>query len=434
MDDPAGHSRTVLTRLEDLPGGPELLDLAAAREDVELVGGATRDILIGRRPRELDVVVSGDAPAFAHELARRLGLSPQKDPAAAGPSGVRSHDRFGTALVWWPRGRVDIAARRAESYAAPGALPDVRAGTPEEDLRRRDFTVNAIAVRLGGTGKGELLTVEHALDDLAAGRLRVLHEQSFREDPTRLLRLARYLARLGFRAEQHTESLAREALAAGVPATVSRARIGSELRLALAEADAVGALMALRELGVLDALEPPLGFDEPLARAALAALPADGRQGLLLLACLLLAVGADLQEDPEPRMFALLDDLQFGAGDRDRVMRTVLLAPGLAQELASVRMPSELRETVQGAPLEAIALAGAIGEGRASREAGSSARQWLEDLRHVGLAITGDDLLAAGVPEGPEIGRRLLGVLDMRLDGELDDTRESQLQAAMRTT
>ena len=167
---------TVLARLRELPGGPELLRAAAGHEDVELVGGAVRDVLLGRVPRELDVVVADDAAALAGELALSLGTV----------ADVSEHERFGTALVSWQGGRIDIATRRAERYPAPGALPTVRAGTWAEDLQRRDFTVNAIAVGLGAGTKGEFRAPEHALEDLRHGVLRLLHDESFRDDPTRL--------------------------------------------------------------------------------------------------------------------------------------------------------------------------------------------------------------------------------------------------------
>src|ERR1019366_1194978 len=137
----------------------------------------------------------------------------------------------------------------------------------------RDFTVNAIAVPLSGRLAGELLCAEHAQEDLREGRLRVLHEGSFLDDPTRLLRLARYSARLGFKAEPRTAELASEALATGALATVSPARTG-----------AVAALGAISELGALTAMERRLRLDESLARRALALLPADGRPDLLLMA------------------------------------------------------------------------------------------------------------------------------------------------------
>ncbi len=413
----------VLEALGELPGGPALLDIAHEREDVALVGGAVRDLLLERQPRELDVVVEREAAEFAHELASRLGAP--GDTGSAELVEMSSHERFGTALLRWKDGEIDIATRRTESYAAPGALPDVRAGTADEDLRRRDFTVNAIAVPLGGPRRGQPIAADHAIEDLAARRLRVLHDRSFVDDPTRLLRLARYSARLGFQPEPHTAALVREAIAAGALETVSLARVGAELRLALAEADPVAAFSALEELGVFAALERRLRFDPELARRALALLPEDGRADLLLLASLLLPVTLDPSEDPEPVMFELLDGWELTADDRRRVMRTALVAPALETEMEVAELPSELHEVLVWHPIESVALGGALGS------ASTEAREWIRTLRHVRLEITGADLLAAGIPSGPEIGRRLSVVLDRKLDRELDDGREAELRAAI---
>jgi len=413
----------VMEGLARLPGGRELLALVGEREDVALIGGAVRDLLLGRAPRELDLVVDGAADAFAGELAGALAVLAGRPPRATG------HERFGTAIVEWAGGRVDVAARRAESYPSAGALPEVRAGTIEEDLARRDFTVNAIAVPLGGRRAGELLYAEHALEDLREGRLRVLHERSFLDDPTRLLRLARYCARLGFAAERRTGELAREALATRALDTVSRARVGAELRLALCEEERVAALGAISELGALTAIEPRLSLDESLVRRALALLPADGRPELLLMASLLLPLSIDPREDPEPVMFELLDGLEFTATDRERVMRTALVAPGLFKELSLAAKPSEIREALSAHTLEAIALGGAMGEGASSVTA--EAETWFEHLRHVRLQIGGQDLIDAGIAPGPQIGRRLTHALARKLDGELGDGRAAELAAAL---
>src|SRR3954470_4663156 len=184
---------------------------------VHAVGGAVRDALLDRVPRELDLVVEGDAEAVARRAAARVGGT------------VVVHGRFGTATVTSGGYPFDLAGARRERYARPGALPDVTLGaTLAEDLERRDFTVNAIAARLGD---GALTALPGARADLEAGLLRVLHERSFVDDPTRLLRLARYAARLGFVAEPRTDGLAAAAVAAGAVATVSGERLGNELRL-----------------------------------------------------------------------------------------------------------------------------------------------------------------------------------------------------------
>jgi tRNA nucleotidyltransferase (CCA-adding enzyme) len=426
--DPAVAGPAVLEDVRELPGGPQLLEAVADRDDAELVGGATRDLLLERTPLELDVVVERDAEKLARRLAALLtaaDLAPTRELRQGG------HERFGTAFVTWPGGRIDIATRRAESYPAPGALPRVRPGDLEQDLLRRDFTVNAIAVALSGARAGAMAAPATALDDLQAHALRVLHERSFIDDPTRLLRLGRYRARLGFDVEPQTASLAGQALREGALQTVSGARVGAELRLALGEGDAIASLSSLAELGVLRSLRPPLSFDEQLARQALELLPAqDGRADALLLAVLLLRGSHDGADD-QLALAVSLDAWEFPAGDRDRALAAAQRAPALTRALQAAGSRSQEREALRGAPLEALALAGALAQREGAQQAERAARAWLAELRHVRLAVTGDDLLAAGVTPGPEVGRRLAQLLDMRLDGTVGDSREAQLQAAL---
>jgi tRNA nucleotidyltransferase (CCA-adding enzyme) len=423
---PVVAPETVLQRLPRLPGGEALLAVAAKREDVELVGGAVRDLLLGHTPRELDVVVDGEgdsfaraAPLLAGELASQLNLLAGEDAVV-----VNEHERFITATIKWDSGQIDIATRRVETYAAPGALPEVRPGTVEQDLARRDFTVNAIAISLGGAHRGALRHAPDALEDLATGRLRVLHDASFIDDPTRLLRLARYTARLRFEVEDHTATLAAAAIAARALDTVSGARIGAELRLALGEDDALAALGAMDDLGVLRALHPRLRLDRPIISGAVALLPEDGRRDLLLVAALALPLILRADEDPHAELAALLNKWEFSAGDRDRVLSAAKAAVHLPHGLCTAETPSQLRAIVGQTPPEGVVLAGAHGNADA-------ARRWLREVRHVRLEIDGADLIAAGIPEGPEIGRRLEAALKLRLDGELAAGAAAELQAAL---
>ncbi|HEV7528896.1 MAG TPA: hypothetical protein VGO29_08360 [Solirubrobacteraceae bacterium] len=430
MSEQRDSGTAVLEGLRELPGGSELLELAEASEDVELVGGAVRDLLLGNDPRELDVVVGGAARDFAEKIA---SIFDGRLAAGDVRREVDAHERFGTASVRLQDGRIDVAARRAESYAAPGALPDVRAGTPEEDLQRRDFTVNAIAVSLGGSRRGELRAAPRALEDLAASRLRVLHDDSFVDDPTRLLRLARYRARLRFEPDAHTARLATEAIAAGALATVSHARIGAELRLALAEPDPVAALESLAQLGVLSALHEAIELDAPLSRSALAALPpgSDAWPDVLLLASLLLPAHAYDTTDYETRLRVLLDGFEIPAAERERTVHSATLAPRVAERLQRARTPSQVYEIAHDVPLEAVALAGALADAEGHGDAADAARRWLCELCHVRLAINGDDLLGAGVAAGPEVGRRLRHALARKLDGGLGEGRDAELSAAL---
>jgi tRNA nucleotidyltransferase (CCA-adding enzyme) len=418
----------LLRAVAELPGGRQLLALSEDRDHARpaLVGGAVRDLLLERTPRELDVVLDGDVAALARELADELG------------AGLTVHERFGTALVEWEEGRVDLARRRAESYPAPGALPEVRAGSAEEDLARRDFTVNALALALTGANRGELVGVEHAFADLGAGRLRVLHERSFIDDPTRLLRLARYHARLRFQLEPHTAELVVRARDADALATVSRSRIGAELRLAAREADAPAALAAMDELGLLSALHVGLRFDGELARDALELLAGadthaagDARADLLVLAALLRSIAAASGATATAELSALLDDLEIVACDRDVLVEAAVRADALARELARASSSSQIYEAASRASLQAVALAGALGR-RAGSDASRAGERWLGGLHRVRLSINGDDLLAAGVPQGPEIGARLHAALMRKLDDGLDGKgREAELRAAV---
>jgi tRNA nucleotidyltransferase (CCA-adding enzyme) len=397
----------LLDSVREQPGGEALLE--AAYEGVHLVGGAVRDLLRAERPRELDILVEGPIEPLLEALRGE----------------VVTYDRFGTASVSLGDTRIDVARARRERYPQPGALPVVEPATVREDLLRRDFTVNAIAVSLTD---GETRAAPHAEADLAHAVLRVLHERSFLDDPTRLLRLGRYATRLGFEPEQQTAALARQALAAGALETVSGARIGAELRLALTEPNAPAALAALDELGVLVALHPSLRFEEPLARDALSFLPADGRPDLLLLASLLLPM-TEHPVNAEVAMVELLDGLEFVAGDRRRVIKAVLAAPALPGRLSDATSPSALRATALDVPVEAVALAASLSD--PTSFARHAARRWLQELRDVRLSITGDDLLAAGVPAGPEIGLRLEAALNRKLDEQLADGREAELRAAL---
>jgi tRNA nucleotidyltransferase (CCA-adding enzyme) len=317
-------------------------------------------------------------------------------------------------------GRFDLARARRERYPRPGALPEVEPAPIEEDLRRRDFTVNAVALGLGGARRGDLLSVPGALDDLDTGTLRVLHDKSFRDDPTRLLRLARYAGRLGFGPDEHTAALAREAISAGALATVSGARLGAELRLMAGEADPQSGLDELHRLGVADALIPGLVAPgrEMLARA-LGLLPGDGERVPLVLAAAALAVAP-------AQLARRLDALAFAAGPRDTIVATVIRAPAMADQLAQARRPSEIAAAVAGAPVEAVALAGGLGDPRAT----AAAQRWLGGLRDVGLEINGNDLVAAGMTPGPEIGAGLRAALSARLDGRASD-RDEQLAVAL---
>ena len=342
---------------------------------VWVVGGAVRDALLGIEPRELDLLVEGDAVALARSAGEVVAV----------------HERFGTATVRVGDVLVDLASARRESYASPGALPDVSLGASvEEDLRRRDFTVNAMAVRVED---GAFAAVPGAEDDLRHRRLRVLHRASFTDDPTRMLRGARYAARLGF--------VLVDDIRPGPLETVSAHRVGAEVRLAMGE-----------PVRVWDAMD---GFG--LGRAVFGgAWDFDSRvvsRAVGLLGGGVVALGAALRGD----VASLLDALGFPARERD-----VIAAAAGVDGLAVGANPGAvaLWRSLRRLPPEAVAVAGARGDVAA-------ARWWLDELRHVRPAVSGDELVAAGL-QGPAVGQALERATEAALRGA---DRDTQLRAAL---
>jgi len=362
------------------------------QSDVYLVGGTVRDLILGRDFVDVDLTVDGDALKLATAIGEADG----------------TESRFGTLRVERDGHRYDLARARSERYPHPGALPEVEAARIDADLTRRDFTVNALALGLTGSRAGELLAADAALDDLEKGQLAVLHDRSFLDDPTRLFRLARYAARLGFETAPHTRELASTAIANNALDTISGTRIGNELRLLANEPDPVAAFEAVAELGL------PWTIEAPLARTALEALPADGRADLLVLACVL---------GQSEQLVGELDRLGFTATDRDAVAEAAR-ASHMAQRLARAETRSEIARTVGTSGIETVALA-------FSQGAPSQSLTWLQHLRHLTLDIAGQDLIDNGVPEGPKIGQALQAAKNALYDGDAPD-RESQLRVALR--
>jgi tRNA nucleotidyltransferase (CCA-adding enzyme) len=373
--DPADPAHLV-QRLAAIPGLDRLCD-AAGEVPLYLVGGAVRDLLLGRDRDDLDIVVEGDAEALAGTLGGE----------------IVAHERFATAKVNLEGLEFDLASARAESYPRPGALPEVREATLTEDLARRDFTINAMAIPLHG--EPELIDPHAGHDDLEHGLIRVLHPGSFVDDPTRALRAARYAARFGFAAEPETEALAREADLS----TVSEDRVEAELLKLAAEPRA-------RE-----------GF-ELLAEWGLLSLP-DGAGRLID------EVGALLEKPPwkgvADRALAVHAAATGRApGAAGRLRDLLGAARGLAA--ASPRRPSDAFELARGRGGIELALARSLGA------------EWLDryvsEWRDARLEITGEDLLAAGVPEGPAVGHGLDAALRRKLDGDVSG-RDEELRVAL---
>ena len=390
-----------MTGLSDVPGMERLLPALDGLPPAYLVGGAVRDALRGRESVDLDLAIEGDSQLAAGSLAERLG----------GDAVV--HDRFGTATVRAPDLVVDLAQTRRETYAHPGALPDVEPASLEEDLGRRDFTINAMAIGLNAGDVGNLHDPHGGQADLEAGVVRILHPRSFVDDPTRLLRAVRYEVRLGFRMDPETERLARE----GDLTKVSGARVRDELIDLLREPDVPAGLARLAELGLDRSMHPALRADPELAASAQLGTAEVGADPALAALASMVAAAPDQLED-------WVEDLHLGRAERDAVMRAARKGPQLARALSPDLQPSAVHALLSCEPPEALAVALALGA------PGEPVLRYVADMRGVTLDITGRDLLDAGVPESPAIGRALAETLRLKLDGRVDG-REEELRTAL---
>lgn len=378
---------------------------------VYAVGGVVRDLLLGRSPLDVDLVVEGDAVALARRLAEDLG------------GRLVAHRAFGTAAIEHARTpdglalpRLDLATARREEYARPGALPVIQPAPLAEDLARRDFSVNALALALAPGSFGRLLDPVGGRRDLEARRLRPLHPLSFVEDPTRVVRAARYGARLGLTLDgQGRRALALALAMPGYPG-LSAARLRGELAITAADPAGWRALADLARWGGLGLLHRGLRASAALLGRLRTAATLAGRPGWP-------AQGVDRLQ----LALALLL-LEAAPGVRRGVARRLGLLPASGPLL---RLPAEvrrLRQALSGRPApsrvaRALRAASGAAAGAAWVVGGPTVRRRLEWYWTEGHAVRpelgGTQLLAAGIPAGPAVGACLEALRDARLDGRV---------------
>ena len=390
----------------------DFLQLAGRRafrleEKVYLVGGVVRDLLLGRTNLDLDLVAEHDAIKLAEELAK------------AKNGKVIAHSRFNTAKIRWGKWSVDIATARSESYSKPGALPTVQSGsTIENDLSRRDFTINAMAVCLSSPHYGELIDLFRGREDLERAKIRVLQDYSFRDDATRIWRAARYEQRLDFRIESHTLNLLKRDIA--YLDTISGDRIRHELELCLEEELPEKALLRADELGMIARICPVLEVDDWLARKFARARgmmqPYSLPQELYMAFLVYRLPLSDLED--------LIGYLKFS----NAVAQTLRDTLNLKNELSSLAKPgippSRIYHCLGQYTQNAILANLVISEHSVIRQ---RIELYLNKLRYVRVALTGDDLLREGIAQGPQIKEVIEILREARLDGRVVN-REEELR------
>jgi tRNA nucleotidyltransferase (CCA-adding enzyme) len=396
--------------------------VAATVRGVYLVGGAVRDILLGETGVDIDIAVEGDGIAFAEELATRVG------------GHVRPHEKFGTAVVVaadaeGERLRVDVASTRTESYEYPTALPKVQHAGIRSDLARRDFTINAMAVSLKPETYGNLLDYFGGLGDLRAGRIVVLHNLSFIEDPTRILRAIRYESRYDLRMDERTLELARACCDMDLVGDLSSARLRDELVALLDEEKVDFALRRVDELGLSPSVHARLRSDGSTRRLVRRADAERAARGLEREAPRWRLRLVWMLRDLEPEEIARwAERLRIRRADADVLERALVVGQRLVDRIGRGPSEAELYDLAAGEPVEALLAAMVLD---ASGIAAARLGRFLDETRHVTLEIGGGDLLEMGYTASPQLGDTLRSILYLKLNGVVR-TREDELAAAAR--
>ncbi|MCY4464196.1 MAG: hypothetical protein OXE46_01525 [Chloroflexi bacterium] len=383
-----------------------------------LVGGVLRDLLLGQRSADLDFVIESDASTFARGLQKRYGgqvHAHQPFGTAKWSLSADSADRLGLPLADLPQ-HIDFARARSETYAEPAALPDTKPGSIVDDMQRRDFSVNALALRLSPNAPyGQLLDACGGLQDLRNQQIRVLHDRSFIDDPTRILRALRFTTRLNFKINAQTAVWLRDALP--MLGRVSGARLRKEIDRIMVEKPASEILLRLNDLGALKEIQP--GFrpskrladdlkrakeQEPPWQSADIDAPA-------LRWCLLLGA----HEDTVARCIAKRLDLnRRQINSVSATCRILAIAEDLADPL---RRPSEIAPRLEKLPPTALHAAWLLLHDSSSAQ--ERLRLTMQRWRTIRPCTTGHDLRARGLPPGPHYKRILEQLRSAWIDGDV---------------
>ena len=380
---------------------------AAERCGVEpfLVGGLVRDLFLeATGSPDLDITLVGATAETLDDIARRVSGE------------ITKRSQFNTIALRVGGHDFDLIMARAESYPTPGSLPVVRPGTLDEDLSRRDFSVNAMAVSLSGATWGELYDSQGGLADLRNGTLRILHPDSFKDDATRILRAARYASRLLFRLSTETKDALLGSV--GFISKISPARMRDELERIFLEPDAASALGLLSEWRALSAISPALGYESDAWSLYSERTDSLSKRGRIAVGYAILGAGMSVSESS-----SVAARLMPGA----RARRALRDSAGLMARIDGEEFERAANSAVAEA-LDALSELSVIGcaIARAGSPIGGRLEEYLQVHRPLRTILTGDDIIALGVPRGPEVGRIQRRLRAARQDGLVRSREEEE--------
>lgn len=401
----------IAGEMESRIGADTLRSIGRAAEEVGaeayLVGGLARDILAGIWPGgspDVDITLVGVGYGGFDDIARRVGGE------------IVKRSQFGTVALRAGARDFDLVMARDESYPSPGSLPVVRPGTLAEDLARRDFSVNAMAVSLSDATWGELFDPQGGSEDLREGTLRILHRDSFRDDATRILRAARYASRLSLRLSEETRDALGESV--GYISCISSARVRNELERVFLEPSVSAALGLLREWDALAAIHPALGYDAAAWARFSERTVGLSERGRIAVGYAILGAGISVAES-----VSVAARLMPGA----RARRALLDSAGLTARVDG----SEFEGAANSAVAEALDTLSELGVtgcaiARGGSPIGGRLEEYLRVHRPLRTILTGDDIIALGIPRGPEVGGIQRRLRAARQDGLIEGRAEEE--------
>jgi len=388
-----------------------------------IVGGFVRDRILGVKNFDVDIVIEGDAIDFSRSFADEV------------KGALVVHHKFGTATVVMPwsiakdkRFKVDIATARKERYRAPAALPDVEFSSLRDDLYRRDFTINAMAIALSRDSFGQFIDFFDGLGDIRKGVVSVLHKGSFIDDPTRIFRAVRFEQRFGFRIDKHTEDLIKTAIDEDMFGRTERQRIRDELILMLNERDPVKAVMRMHQLDELRFIHPNIKIGKDLKRLFKSikerydwymTSPLKAKN-LDLWLIYLMALLSDLDKKG---VRDLCGKFVFSRNDKIRLISCKDSCDKILQFLSRKKhlRPSEIYKRLRPLSCETILFMMAKAKGDKVK---ARIGDFLMKSKDVKIKAKGMDLKRMGLKEGPAIGRILGQILYAKIDGEVSSKSE----------
>lgn len=379
-----------------------------------LIGGSVRDLLRGEANLDLDIVIEGDGIVFARVLGEKLNAK------------VRTHQKFATAQIFVDSLKLDVATARTEYYESPAALPKVETSSIKKDLYRRDFTINTLAVKLNSRDFGVLIDFFGGQRDLREKAIRVLHNLSFVEDPTRAFRAVRFAERFGFKISRHTENLIKSALEMNLFDMLSGPRLFEELRLSFDETEPIKTLKKLSDYGLLNVIHNRLLFTEELEATLeslretlswfnLLFLEEKTEKGILYVMALL----SGLKED---EIKAAVERLAPPPKARDMIIKGIFQARTILRKFP-VDDPVEIYKQFGNLTLEVILFLMALSKDRQKQKVIS---RYLTELRDVKPVLKGNDLKKMGIEPGPVYTRILTELLEEKLRGRLASREDEE--------